>query len=132
MASDPQKRSDVQIELLADDEFALWDLAVLNAERHSATNAQKLLVTTCASPAVEQVILNQVSEAVKGFRDVPSPKVPDIEDFGLKKNRLARHRPGGLMVTDIAAAEWCQQQVAFSLSARLPKVRHPTAQVELT
>lgn len=48
--------------------------------------------------------------------------LPDLEDIGLVCNRLLRHRRTGLKVTDISSSEWCQQQVAFSLSAKLPKV----------
>lgn len=50
------------------------------------------------------------------------PQLPDLEDYGLTLDRLAVHRRRGLVVTDITAAEWCQQQLAFTLSARIPKV----------
>lgn len=49
----------------------------------------------------------------------------DLEDVGLVYNRAARFRRHGLKVTDISASEWCQQQVAFSLSAALPRVWIP-------
>ena len=45
----------------------------------------------------------------------------DIEEVGLQFNRQSTRRQNGLYVTDFSAAEWCQQQVAFSLSARIPK-----------
>ena len=46
----------------------------------------------------------------------------DIEDVGTVYNRRAAFRCRGLFVTDFSASEWCQQQVAFGLSAKLPKV----------
>ena len=46
----------------------------------------------------------------------------DLEDVGAMYNRRAAFRDRGLFVTDFSASEWCQQQVAFSLSAKLPKV----------
>ena len=49
--------------------------------------------------------------------------MPDIEDAGLCLDRAQQYRFGrGLSVTDFTASEWCQQQVAFNLSAKLPKV----------
>lgn len=48
--------------------------------------------------------------------------IADIEDTGLQLDRKAIRRRHGLYVTDFSAAEWCQQQVAFSLSAQIPKV----------
>ena len=47
----------------------------------------------------------------------------DIEDVGLQLDRKAARRRNGLYVTDFSSSEWCQQQVAFSLSAQIPKVR---------
>ncbi|KAK9834388.1 hypothetical protein WJX74_000477 [Apatococcus lobatus] len=48
--------------------------------------------------------------------------MPDIEDAGLCLDRAQHFRFGrGLSVTDFTASEWCQQQVAFNLSAKLPK-----------
>ena len=50
--------------------------------------------------------------------------MPDIEEAGLCLDRRRTFRCGrGLSVTDLTASEWCQQQVAFNLSAQLPKVR---------
>ena len=46
----------------------------------------------------------------------------DIEDFGLKADRLRRHRPRGLRVTDLVAAVWCQQQLAYTLSLAVHQV----------
>lgn len=46
--------------------------------------------------------------------------VPDLEDIGLVQNRT-RFRPHGFSVTDFTAAQWCQQQFALALSARLPE-----------
>ena len=46
----------------------------------------------------------------------------DIEDFGLKADRLRRHRPRGLRVTDLVAAVWCQQQLAYTLSLTVHQV----------
>ena len=49
-------------------------------------------------------------------------KLPDLEDIGLVLDR--RHfRPAGMNVTDFTGAEWCQQQFALALSAKLPQVR---------
>ncbi|KAK9867127.1 hypothetical protein WJX84_003384 [Apatococcus fuscideae] len=48
--------------------------------------------------------------------------MPDIEDAGVCLDRQQQFRFGrGLSVTDFTASEWCQQQVAFNLSAKLPK-----------
>lgn len=50
--------------------------------------------------------------------------MPDIEEAGLCLDRQQTFRYGrGLSVTDFTASEWCQQQVAFNLSAQLPKVQ---------
>ena len=48
-------------------------------------------------------------------------QVPDLEATGLVRNRT-EFRPHGFSVTDFTGAQWCQQQFAFSLSARLPEV----------
>ena len=48
--------------------------------------------------------------------------VPDLEDIGLVRDRR-RFRPQGFSVTDVTAAQWCQQQFALELSARLPEAR---------
>jgi hypothetical protein len=52
------------------------------------------------------------------------PLQVDLEDVGRIFNRLEKFRKLGLKVTDICSSDWCQQQVAFSLSAALPKVTH--------
>ncbi|KAK9788840.1 hypothetical protein WJX73_000858 [Symbiochloris irregularis] len=46
--------------------------------------------------------------------------VVDLEDVGLVLDRQ-KFRKRGFYVTDFSASEWCQQQCAFSMSARLPK-----------
>lgn len=46
--------------------------------------------------------------------------VPDLEDIGLVRDRRP-FRPHGFSVTDFTAAQWCQQQFALELSARLPE-----------
>ena len=40
----------------------------------------------------------------------------------LPQDRLAAYRHRGLAVTDLTASEWCEQQTAYKLSARIPKV----------
>ena len=47
--------------------------------------------------------------------------IPEVEELGAVLDRR-RLRPYGFSVTDITAAEWCQQQLALALTARLPKV----------
>ena len=47
--------------------------------------------------------------------------VPDVEDIGRVLDRRSL-RPHGFSVTDITAAEWCQQQFALALTAQLPRV----------
>ncbi len=49
-------------------------------------------------------------------------RLPDLEDIGLVLDRR-RYRPIGMSVTDFTEAEWCQQQFALALSAKLPRVR---------
>ena len=53
----------------------------------------------------------------------PAAAAVEIEQAGLVKDRIASHRAWGLSVTDIASAEWCQQQVAFKLTTSIPKAR---------
>ena len=48
--------------------------------------------------------------------------IPEVEELGAVLDRR-RLRPYGFSVTDITAAEWCQQQLALALTARLPKAR---------
>ncbi len=47
--------------------------------------------------------------------------VPEVEELGRVLDRR-RFRPGGFSVTDLTAAEWCQQQLALALTARVRKV----------
>lgn len=35
---------------------------------------------------------------------------------------IRAYRRRGLAVTDLTASEWCQQQVAYTLSAKIPRV----------
>lgn len=108
----------MQIELLPEDEYALWEQVLVSAEQNS-TSATADPAPSLPLPAQELSVPNQavdVSAAGAGAA------VPDLEDFGLKVNRLVKYRPRGLYVTDIAESEWCQQQKAFALSVRLPKV----------
>ena len=113
----------IEVEVLPDDEYALWEQAVTSAERQRVDRSlsralqPEALVQQC--PGVP----DQPNEAVdQAVACVAADSLPDLEDFGVKANRRAKYRPGGLRVTDITSAEWCQQQVAFTLSARLPKV----------
>ena len=46
--------------------------------------------------------------------------IPDLEDIGLVRDRRC-FRPHGFSVTDFTAAQWCQQQFALELTARLPE-----------
>ncbi len=49
-------------------------------------------------------------------------------------SRLSRYRRRGLAVTDVTSAEWCQQQLAYTLSAKIKKVPaapHVTSQGSL-
>ena len=121
----------VEVEVLPDDEYALWEQAVTSAERQRVDRSlsralqPEALVQQCPgvpdqpNEALDQAVACVVDQAVAcGAAD----SLPDLEDFGVKANRRAKYRPGGLRVTDITSAEWCQQQVAFTLSARLPKV----------
>ena len=112
-----------EVEVLPDDEYALWEQAVLSAEQQS--------VDRTLSRTLQPEPLQQLLPALPEARPEASDQLvaasveaclPDVEDFGVKLNRRAKHRPRGLRVTDITSAEWCQQQVAFTLSARLPKV----------
>ena len=56
--------------------------------------------------------------------------VPDLEDIGLVRDRR-RFRPHGFSVTDFTAAQWCQQQFALELTARLPEAStcHPSKHI---
>ena len=49
----------------------------------------------------------------------------DVEDLVALPPRLQRHRPRGLKVTDLAAQEWCERELAFTLS----RGRHETAEM---
>ena len=113
--------SAMQIELISDDEYALWEQVLVHAEEQSA--AVTLSRSETSLPPVGEVLL-RTHQAENALANA-TPKLPDLEDFGLKLNRLVKHRPVGLVVTDITSSEWCQQQLAFTLSARLPKVCPP-------
>lgn len=111
-----------EVEVLPDDEYALWEQAVLSAEQQSVDRS----LSRTLQPEPLQQLLPALPEAHPEASDQlvaasVEACLPDVEDFGVKLNRRAKHRPRGLRVTDITSAEWCQQQVAFTLSARLPK-----------
>ena len=117
--------STTEVEILPDEEYALWEQAVLSAELQSVDRTQSRslqpepleeLLPTESEPQLDIQTDQLVAASVEAC-------LPDVEDFGIKLNRRAKHRPRGLRVTDITSAEWCQQLVAFTLSARLPKVR---------
>lgn len=108
----------LEVEVLPDDEFALWEQAVTDAEQHKAERS----TTGALQPDILQRQHLAAHEVTTIDHCSPSEEtLPDLEDFGLKVNRRAKHRPRGLRVTDITGAEWCQQQLAFALSARLSK-----------
>lgn len=117
----------LEVEVLPDAEYALWEQAVSDAEQHKAERSLSTLLRPdnlqsqhpAAQPAAQKQDVTSVDENVASALE---EILPDLEDFGLKVNRRAKHRPRGLRVTDITGAEWCQQQLAFALSARLPKV----------
>ena len=111
--------SAVQIELIPDDEYALWEQVLAHAEQHRATVVVNDSTTLLPSSAKDVLLPDQTLDVAI------APKLPDLEDFGLKANRLAKYRSFGLFVTDITSSEWCQQKVAFELSAHLKKVGFP-------
>lgn len=107
----------MQIELIPDEEYELWEQVLAHAEGGSAPPAvDNARVLLSAQSAVS-------TDQFEGATAAPAlPVVPEIEDFGLKLNRLVRHRPRGLSVTDLAQSEWCQQQVAYAFSDKSQKV----------
>ena len=114
----------IDIELLPDDEYALWEQAVNEAEQQNVERSlsralQPEPLQVCHPAAQDQEATSADHNVVCAVEEA----LPEFEDFGLKVNRRAKHRPRGLRVTDITGAEWCQQQLAFALSARLPKVK---------
>lgn len=113
----------VEVEVLPDDEYALWEQAVTNAEQHQLERSTSRTLQPeglqSQHPAAQKHAVASADQAVASALEAV---LPDLEDFGLKVNRRAKHRPRGLRVTDLTGAEWCQQQLAFALSARLPKV----------
>ena len=116
----------IDVEFLPDDEYALWEQAVnqaeqQNVERSLSRSLQPEPLQVCPPAAGDQESTSTDHKVACAVQKA----LPDLEDFGLKVNRRAKHRPRGLRVTDITGAEWCQQQLAFALSARLPKVRKP-------
>ena len=112
----------VDVEVLPDDEYALWEQAVVEAEQQKVERS----LSRALQPEALQLQLDDAQHQTKPsdqeLLSAVEKALPDLEDFGLKVNRRAKHRPRGLRVTDITGAEWCQQQLAFALSARLPKV----------
>lgn len=114
--------SSVEVEVLPDNEYALWEQAVTDAEQQYSERRKcgQLESLPNQQPAAQESAAALPDLAVTS--GLESVLLPDLEDFGLKINRRAKHRPRGLRVTDITGAEWCQQQLAFALSARLPKV----------
>lgn len=114
--------SSVEVEVLPDDEYALWEQAVTDAEQQYSERRRSGQLENLPNqqPAAQERASASGNVAVASALE--SALLPDLEDFGLKINRRAKHRPRGLRVTDITGAEWCQQQLAFALSARLPKV----------
>ena len=109
----------LEVEVLPDDEFALWEQAVSDAEQHKAARST---VGVWQAETLQPQHLSAHDVTTVDHCSPSEEVLPDLEDFGLKVNRRAKHRPRGLRVTDITGAEWCQQQLAFALSARLPKV----------
>ncbi len=113
----------IEVEVLPDDEYALWEQAVASAEQQRVDRSLSRALQPEALAQQYPGAPDQPNEAVdQAVASVVENSLPDLEDFGAKVNRRAKYRPGGLRVTDITSAEWCQQQVAFTLSARLPKV----------
>ena len=74
------------------------------------------LASVAADPSSDDWQNQQLSEP--GFS-----VLPELEDLGTVLDRQ-KYRPSGFMVTDFTASQWCQQQFAFKLSARLPEVRN--------
>ena len=152
----------IELEYVNDDEFALLDAAVLEAD--AAIAARTTLAVAAAPSGSNQVLSSHatrtntlasskdggvgvtitVSDAGRVCVAIQTAEhgrsgawagqidqqrqerckalLEDLEDLGSKHNRRQERRARGLNVTDISMSEWCQQQVAFSLSARLPKV----------
>ena len=112
----------VAVEVIPDEEYALWEQAVADAEQQNLQRSLSRalqpapLLSHCATPQDRDTLSadQEICSAVEAV-------LPYLEAFGLKVNSRAKHRPRGLRVTDITGAEWCQQQLAFALSARLPK-----------
>ena len=114
--------SAIEVEVLPDDEYALWEQAVIAAEQQ---HVDRTLSRALQPEALQQQYPAGPDQSLsQQLTSTAEENLPDLEDFGLKVNSRAKHRPKGLRVTDITSAEWCQQQVAFTLSARLPKVRY--------
>ncbi len=115
--------ANIEVEVLPDDEYALWEQAVTSAEQQRVDRSLSRSLQPEALAQQYPGAPDQPNEAVgQAVASVVENSLPDLEDFGAKVNRRAKYRPGGLRVTDITSAEWCQQQVAFTLSACLPKV----------
>lgn len=99
----------IEVEYIDAEEY-LELIEVLNAaERQTTHGAGTQRANLSTGGEVEQT----------GFN---GPLQVELEDVGFLSNRIAKFRKLGLKVTDISSSEWCQQQVAFSLSASLPKV----------
>lgn len=103
----------IEVEYVDDDEFRLLDNAVRSAEGRCAATQLALR---------EMQLFSCTLAAHSAPPDQPpNPgNVPDLEDIGLCLDRSTMFRPRGLRVTDLADSEWCQQQVAFKLTCRMP------------
>lgn len=80
-------------------------------------------VTLSAAPAAHSAQHVQHAHGSAHWHAQPELGPADIEEAGLVKDRIAAKRFGALSVTDIASAEWCQQQVAYNLTSTIPKAR---------
>jgi hypothetical protein len=113
----------IEVDYVEVDEYN--ELIKVIEEAEQATRCQQISAQSAPVQQPGEPFQNSNSNghAVDQLVTLPQPvHLPDLEDIGLVRNRLLSHRRTGLKVTDISSSEWCQQQVAFSLSARLPKV----------
>jgi hypothetical protein len=113
----------IEVDYVEVDEYD--ELVKVIEEAEQATRVQHITVQSAPFHQAGEPLENGNANghAVDHLVDLPQPvNLPDLEDIGLVCNRLLSHRRTGLKVTDISSSEWCQQQVAFTLSAKLPKV----------
>ena len=75
------------------------------------------LVFLLVSP---RVMCHWIADAAHRLTVLIADWVSARECENLMRNRAYRRR--GLAVTDLTASEWCQQQVAYTLSAKIPRV----------